>query len=128
MNTDNEIKSLFKEYRPELSDSGSFLETLEHRLDEVEEIRQYNRSSTRNYWTGSIIAFLIGLALGAFVLFIVVFRPTSLTQLRLAIEGLLLRFFAFWQVFLVLAILFAAILIIIPMVRSHRDSALKKTI
>lgn len=126
MNTDNDIRSLFKDYRPELSDGDVFMEALERRLDAVEELKHYNRTDTRHYWTGSVIAFLVGLAIGAFVLFVVVFRPASLTQLRLALEGVLLRFFAFWQVFLALAILFVALLVLIPLLRSRRHEALRK--
>lgn len=128
MNTDNDIRKIFNDYRPVIGDSEAFMEALDRRLDAVEEVRQYGRAASKNYWTGSIIAFLVGLALGAFVLFVVLFRPASLTQMRLALEGVLLRFFAFWQVFLALAVLFVAVLVIIPVIRSRRHSSLNRTI
>lgn len=122
MNNDNDIRSIFKDYRPELSDSEVFMEALDRRLDAVEEVKKYNRETSKNYWTGSIIAFLVGLVLGAFVLFVVIFRPASLTQFRLALEGVLLRFFAFWQIFLTLAIIIAAVLVAIPLIRTRKHS------
>lgn len=122
MNTDNDIKTIFEGYRPTLSDSDAFMEALGQRLDAVEEAKQYHSATVKNYWTGSIIAFIVGLAVGAFVLFVVLFRPASLTQLRLAMEGVILRFFAFWEVFLVLALLFVAVLVIIPLLRSKKHS------
>lgn len=122
MNNDNDIRSIFKDYRPELSDSEVFMEALDRRLDAVEEVKKYNLETSKNYWTGSIIAFLVGLVLGAFVLFVVLFRPASLTQFRLALEGVLLRFFAFWQIFLTLAIIIAAVLVAIPLIRTRKHS------
>lgn len=123
MNTiDNDIKKLLKDYRPTLSDSDAFMETLDQRLDAVEEVKQYHSATRKSYWTGSIIAFVVGLALGAFALFVVLFRPASLTQLRLAMEGVFLRFFAFWEVFLALAVLIAAVLVIVPLIRERKHS------
>ena len=124
MNTDKDIKQIFTDYRPEIGESSAFMEALERRLDEVEEARQYNRKTVRKYWTVSIIAFLVGLALGAFVLFVILFRPESLTQLRLALEGVLLRFFAFRDMFIAFAILIAAALVIIPTILSRKHSIL----
>lgn len=124
MNTDKDIRQIFADYRPEIGESGAFMEALERRLDEVEEARQYNRKTVRKYWTVSIIAFLVGLALGAFVLFVILFRPESLTQLRLALEGVLLRFFAFRDMFIAFAILIAAALVIIPTILSRKHSIL----
>lgn len=124
MNTDKDIKQIFTDYRPEIGESSAFMEALERRLDEVEEARQYNRKTVRKYWTVSIIAFLVGLALGAFVLFIILFRPESMTQLRLALEGVLLRFFAFRDMFIAFAILIAAALVIIPTILSRKHSIL----
>lgn len=124
MNTDKDIKQIFTDYRPEIGESGAFMEALERRLDEVEEARQYNRKTVRKYWTVSIIAFLVGLALGAFVLFVILFRPESMTQLRLALEGVLLRFFAFRDVFIAFAIFIAAALVIIPTILSRKHSIL----
>ena len=124
MNTDKDIRQIFADYRPEIGESGAFMEALERRLDEVEEARQYNRKTVRKYWTVSIIAFLVGLALGAFVLFVILFRSESLTQLRLALEGVLLRFFAFRDMFIAFAILIAAALVIIPTILSRKHSIL----
>lgn len=124
MSTDKDIKQIFMDYRPELGESGAFLEALERQLDEVEDARLYNRRTVRKYWTVSIIAFLVGLALGAFVLFIIIFRPESLTQLRLMLEGVLLRFFAFRDVFIAFAIFLAAVLVMIPTILSRKHSIL----
>ena len=124
MNTDNEIKSIFSNYNPELGDSAAFMDALERRLDMVEDIRRCNRADIRRYWTGSIVAFISGIAIGAFALIVVIFRPASLTQLRLAIEGVFLRFFAFRMEFLALAILVAAVLVIVPLIRTKVHSAI----
>lgn len=124
MNTDNEIRDLFKGYNPTLSDDDAFMERLGRKLDAVEDAKLYHREAVKSYWTGSIIAFIVGAAVGAFILFLVVFRPESLTELRLFFEGVLLRCFAFWKVFLILAVIFVATLIAVPMLRSRRHSLL----
>lgn len=124
MNTDKDIKQLFTDFRPEIGESGAFMETLGRRLDEVEEVKRYKRKTVRKYWTVPIIAFLVGLALGAFVLFVIIFRPESLTHLRLMLEGVLLRFFAFKDMLIASALLIAAILVIIPTILSRKHSIL----
>ena len=118
MNTDDKIKSFIKEFQPVPSDSEDFMNRLNNRLDAAEEAKKYHKETLKRFWTASIIAFIVGGAIGMFVLFVVLFRPASLTHLRLLLEGIFLRFLAFWPVFLVLAILFAAILIIIPIMLS----------
>lgn len=63
-------------------------------------------------------------AVGAFVLFVVLFRPESLTELRLFLEGVLLRFLAFWRLFLLLAVIIVMLLVCVPVFRSRRHSLL----
>jgi len=118
----NDIKEIFNNYAPQLSDSKEFMNRLEERLDSAETVKKVYEDSRRNYWTGSLVTFGIGAAFGAFVLFVVLLRPSSLTQLRLFFEGVILRFFAFWREILFIGVIISLILVIIPIIRSRNHS------
>lgn len=125
MTTDNDIRALFQDFHPSFDDTAGFMDKLDARLDAVEDAKRYQTSRTRHYWTLSIIAFVIGAACGAFILFVVLCRPESLTQFRLSVEGLLLRIFAFRQFFYGLASLIVLALVLIPVLSSKKPVSLR---
>lgn len=123
---DDEVKEVFAQYSPDLSDSDAFMKRLNQRLDSVEDVRVSNRARVRDYWMVSFIAFGAGAVAGIFVLLLILLRPASLIECRLLVEGVILRFFAFWREILAMGIVISLALIILPLVQSYRHCCPKE--
>ena len=78
MKNDPYIKELFNNYRPQLNDSGEFMQQLTRKLDTVEQVRSYCQHERRRLRRSIVVAFLSGIPVGIAMTVFFFFYPLSL--------------------------------------------------
>ena len=61
---DEDLKDLFADYRPQMTDGDEFMRTIEKKLEAVEYVKRYNAVSRRRSRLALAAAFVLGGALG----------------------------------------------------------------
>lgn len=87
MNDDLEIRELIHSCRPELGDSAEFMESLDAKLEAVEEIKAYHDCQIRKCRTMTMLALVIGGVFGALFVAILLIKPTSSPQFALLLDS-----------------------------------------
>lgn len=57
---EQELKDLFANYRPMLSDNAEFMQTIEKKLEAVEYVKRYNAAAKRRSRIALAVAFVLG--------------------------------------------------------------------
>jgi len=65
MNSELDLRELFKAQTPKFDDKAEFMTRLTKRLDAVEYIRQYQEVTLRRYKMAMVVAFVVGILSGA---------------------------------------------------------------
>ncbi len=77
MERDNTLEQLFRDYRPELSDSAQFMHRLRRQMEAVEYIRQMQEHQVRQYRRAVLAAFVLGLVSGGLLFAVVLSLPDT---------------------------------------------------
>lgn len=124
MNDDLDIKKLFDDCQPELTDSADFLAGLEKKLDSVEDIKVYHDTQVRKYRTGALAAFIFGGIMGALFIALIFLKPSSSPQLALLLDSQLYVFLISNKIAILVGLgAFITAFGLIPMLKSDRTNA-----
>ncbi len=77
MERDNTLEQLFRDYRPELSDSDQFMQRLRRKMEAVEYIRRMQERQVRHYRRAVLAAFVLGLVSGGLLFAFVLAMPDT---------------------------------------------------
>lgn len=87
MNEDKFFEELFSNYKPSLSDSDAFMQTLQRRLDAVEYVRLQQAEQQKRYRRYILIALIIGMVLGSLLIAFVMTFSQPATLLSFTIQS-----------------------------------------
>ena len=87
MNEDKYFEELFSNYKPTLSDSDAFMQTLQRRLDAVEYVRHQQAEQQKRYRRYILIALIVGMVLGGLLIAFVMTFSQPATLLSFSIQS-----------------------------------------
>lgn len=87
MNDDLDIKKLFDNCQPQLTDSAEFMAELNKKLDAVEDIKAYHDAQVRRLKNLATLALIIGGVLGALFAALLILKPASSPQVALLLDS-----------------------------------------
>lgn len=104
MKTDENIKSLFKDFKTEPSSSEDFINRLQKRLDAVEVVKAYHDEQIRKERERALIFLVAGLGIGALVAAILILHPVSVTSPQMVFIPAMISFISSYKLYIITAI------------------------
>lgn len=87
MNDDLDIRKLFDDCRPQLTDNAEFMAELNEKLNAVEEIKAYHDAQVRKLKSLATLALVVGCVLGVLFAAILILKPASSPQVALLFDS-----------------------------------------
>lgn len=72
-----DLKDLFADFDPEVSDGAIFMSRLEKKLEAIEQVRRMQEARVRRYRIATLVAFVVGLVTGGALLAVVMGMPAD---------------------------------------------------
>lgn len=86
MNDDIRLQELFDGYKPSFSDEYQFVSRLERKFALVDEIKQTQTVQNRRYQRAVVAAFVVGIIVGASLLFFTLTTPVNVPLFSLGVN------------------------------------------
>ena len=85
MMQDDNLQQLFDDFRPSLSDSDQFMQTLSHKLDAIDYLTQRQRVQQRQMRRAACITLVVGILIGSILMagYLIFAQPSPLFVLSL---------------------------------------------
>ena len=90
---DDELRELFADFQPQLSDDHQFMQTLQHRMDALDYVAQLQQAQVKRYRRNAAISLVVGILSGAVVTggYLLLWQPSPM--LSISLQANLLRVF-----------------------------------
>lgn len=88
---DKEFDKLFADFHPQMNDDKAFVESVSHKLEAVDMVKQYQEAQLGKYRKRAVLAFVIGAVIGGLVMLVAAFLPSPMDLFVISVKSDFIR-------------------------------------